>query len=107
MSVLLHLSSVLLLFGALNVIVLGYHFLALCLSEILHGLDGPFVHPTLVTDILENLGNILIKSFIDCGLVIGGDVLVDLCHEPVEEPHDELIIIAVFPVGEHHIAFLK
>ena len=54
-GVLLDLSCVLLLLGALNVIAFGYHFLALCFCEILHGLDGPFVHPALVADILKDL----------------------------------------------------
>lgn len=88
-------------------IILCYHLLALGLSQILHGLDGPFIHPSLVADILKDLGDILIKSLIDGGLVLRRDVLINLCHEPIEEPHDEFIIIAILPVGEDYIAFLE
>lgn len=106
-SVLLHLCRVLLLLRALGVIVFGDHLLAFRFSQILHGLDAPFVHPSLVADILKDLGDILVKSLIDGGLVLRRDVLVDLCHEPIEEPHDEFIIITILPVGEYYIAFLE
>ena len=88
-------------------IVFSDHLLALDLGEILHGHDGPLIHPSLIADILENLRNILIKSLIDGGLVVGGDGLVNLRHEPIEKPHDEFIIIAILLEGEDHIAFLQ
>lgn len=88
-------------------IVFGDHLLALDLGEILHGHDAPLVHPSLIADILENFGNIRIKSLIDSGFVVGGDGLVNLRHEPIEKPHDKFIIIAILLEGEDHIAFLQ
>lgn len=107
MCVLLHLGCVLLLLGALNVIVLGHHLLALGLGEILHGFDGALVHPSLIAYILKYLGDILIKSLINGGLILRGDGLINLRHQPIEELHDEFIVIPILSIGEDHIAFLQ
>lgn len=83
-----------------------YLLLFLLLGDIFQRFDGALIHPILIGDIVEHIGNILIKLFINC-LFVGSDNLINFCHQPVEQLHNKIVVVAILAIGEYDIAFLK
>lgn len=78
------------------------------LADVPHGLYGTLVHPTLRANILKNLRDVAIEGLIDCLFVLGtGRRRVDLRHQPIQEPHDLLVVIPILAVREDHIRLLQ
>jgi hypothetical protein len=105
-SIFLHLGSIFFLLAAIIALSL-HHFFLFLFADVLHRLESPLVHPSLIGDVLKYFGDMIIKLFIDCFLILGGDILIYFSHKPIQEPHDHFIVIAIFTVGEYHIAFLE
>jgi hypothetical protein len=64
-----------------------------------------FFDPILVLDSLENIGHVLHKILIICGLFIGCHF--GLAHEIVEHLHDQVVIVSTLPVVENDLAVCK
>lgn len=109
-SIFLYSSSVFLFLSTItgNEYVIRFDlFLLLLLGNILHGLNGSFIHPTFRSYIIENLWDKLIECFVNSLFVLGVSSLIDLGHEPIKEPHYLLIVISIFLKSEDDITLLQ
>lgn len=78
------------------------------LADILHGLDGAFIHPIFRGDILKDLRDVAIEGLIYCLFVLGiGSRRVYFGHQPIQKPHDLLVVVPIFAIGEDHIRLLQ
>lgn len=78
------------------------------LTNILHGVNAALIHPIFGRNILKNLRDIAIESFIYSFFVLGiGCRLVYFGHQPIQKPHDLFIVISILAVGEDYISLLQ
>ena len=106
-GVVFHLLLVLLLVAGQAVQLCLQDLVALLgLSQVGGGVEGMEVHPALIVYVLEQPGDEVVVLLID-GDLAATFLGVEAGHHPVEKPHDEVVVVAVLAVSEHHIAFLQ